>query len=173
MHRINRLRTNVKLAHWFTFYGWKSVFFMFVFQLTMHCIPWIGLSPTAFVWLFCPVLPVLYWSVKHDKSMTSTPIRTETAATAYDCQQLCASAADLEGCRSVNFEFSSQTCELFNTSAVMSTPEDATETYFYESCSMQTPHGRLQLVMSTNNWIYYNILPKLHQQLSQNWPCFI
>ena len=104
--------------------------------------PWIVLTGYSFAWLFCPISCVLHWYLVHNKKMPSTPLRTETAATAADCQHLCATAADSEGCRSVNFNVSSHQCELLNAARVRTFPVRKIGIDFYESCTMWTPHGR-------------------------------
>ena len=80
-----------------------------------------------------------------NRAILSNPIRTETAATTEDCQQMC-EAAEIEGCISVNFNLDGQSCELLSVTAKEIEPELKAGTNFYEFCIMITPGGKCLLV---------------------------
>ena len=107
---------------------------------------WICVVCGAFALLFNPVSCALHWNVLQNKRIPSTPIRSDTAATATDCQNLCAAVAAVMGCRSVNFDSSAQSCELLSTSVVQTFPVAASGVDIYDSCEMMTAGGEFILI---------------------------
>ena len=106
---------------------------------------WIWLTTLLCIWRICMAnLP--FWQLVENSAMTSTPIRTENATTDKECQQLCEAAAEAEGCRSVNFNLASQTCELLAASVMDADPvmnvAVQVGTNFYEFCTMMLPGGK-------------------------------
>ena len=104
-------------------------------------VSWMGLGFHIFVLLCNPASCILHWYTLPDKSISSVALRSETAINATACQSVCAAAADSVGCRSVNFYYYDELCELFSISAVETVLRDETGTNIYESCSMITPMG--------------------------------
>ena len=109
-------------------------------------LPWFGFCFCAFACLLYPVSCVLHWNFLHDKLIPGGLIRMESdVVTATDCQNLCAAAADSEGCRSVNFDPSDRRCELLSTSVVETFPVRLPGYDVYDSCPMMTHLGRFQV----------------------------
>ena len=130
---------------WGFFILWKFEVLRFCYSFENDSKIWcrvcvmVGLG--YFVLLCYPASCILHWYTLPNKHISSIPLRSEEAGTAEVCRNLCAAAADSEGCCSVNFDSSGKWCELFGISAIETVIEDRTGADIYESCPMLTTLG--------------------------------